>query len=126
MIPLNHPFDKLKDHKHEKGIFKYGVNNQDCLVHFGRYCIEQHQNIVTTWQMMMYRLLLKLEAERHILMKFGKNGFSEEEIKIIVVIAMGKQPQSIHHARRDAGTQQIVECEVAVFDHVVQQSGNDF
>ena len=68
---------------HEKGIFKYGINNQDCIVHFGRYCIEQHQNIVTTWQMMMYRLLLKLEAERHILMKFGKNGFSEEEIKII-------------------------------------------
>ena len=30
---------------HEVGIFKYGKNNQDCIVHIGRYCIEANQNI---------------------------------------------------------------------------------
>ncbi len=30
---------------HDTGIFKYGTNNQDCIIHFGRYCIEKEQNI---------------------------------------------------------------------------------
>ena len=68
---------------HEIGIFKYGINNQDCIVHFGRYCIEQTQNIITTWQMKMYHLLLKCERNREILTKFGSNCFTEEEIKQI-------------------------------------------
>ena len=68
---------------HEVGIFKYGTHNQDCIVHFGRYCLEQHQNIVTVWQMEIYRLLLKLNKEREILKKFGRNSFTEDEIKII-------------------------------------------
>ena len=35
---------------HDTGMFKYGTNNQDCIIHFGRYCIEQKQNIMeTSW-----------------------------------------------------------------------------
>lgn len=46
-------------------MFKYGTNNQDCIIHFGRYCIEQEQNIlVTSWQMNLYNLLLKFERNR--------------------------------------------------------------
>ena len=69
---------------HEVGIFKYGLNNQDCVIHTGRYCIEAEQNIYETWwQMDLYRFLLELEKQRKILMKFGKNSFTEEEIKQI-------------------------------------------
>ena len=69
---------------HEVGIFKYGINNQDCIIHIGRYCIEESQNIPETqWQMMFYRFLLKLDKERKILLKFGKTSFSKEEIHLI-------------------------------------------
>ena len=69
---------------HEVGIFKYGLNNQDCIIHTGRYCIEAEQNIYEThWQMDLYRFLLKLERQRKILKKFGKNRFNEDELKII-------------------------------------------
>lgn len=69
---------------HDIGMFKYGTNNQDCIVHFGRYCIEQEQNIlVTSWQMNLYNLLLKFERNRKILIKFGVNKFNEEEIKLM-------------------------------------------
>lgn len=69
---------------HEVGIFKYGINNQDCVIHTGRYCIEAEQNVYETeWQMELYRFLLKVERQRKILMKFGKNSFNNEEIKII-------------------------------------------
>ena len=41
---------------HEVGIFKYGLNNQDCVIHTGRYCIEAEQNVYETWwQMELYR-----------------------------------------------------------------------
>ena len=69
---------------HEVGIFKYGLNNQDCVIHTGRYCIEANQNVYETWwQMELYRFLLKLEQQRKILMKFGKTSFTVDEIKII-------------------------------------------
>lgn len=69
---------------HEVGIFKYGLKNQDCVIHTGRYCIEAEQNVYETWwQMELYRFLLKLEKERKILVKFGKNSFTREEIKTI-------------------------------------------
>lgn len=69
---------------HDTGMFKYGTNNQDCIIHFGRYCIEQEQNIlVTSWQMDLYNLLLKFEMNRKILIKFGINKFSQEEIKLM-------------------------------------------
>lgn len=69
---------------HEVGIFKYGLNNQDCVIHTGRYCIEAKQNVYETWwQMELYHFLLKLEKERKILIKFGKNSFTEEEIEAI-------------------------------------------
>ena len=69
---------------HEVGIFKYGTNNQDCIIHIGRYCIEGNQNIrETNWQMTFYRFLLKLDKERKILLKFNKNSFTKEEIKLI-------------------------------------------
>lgn len=69
---------------HEVGIFKYGTNNQDCVIHTGRYCIEANQNVYETyWQMEIYRLLLKIEKQRKILTEFGKINFTDEEIKII-------------------------------------------
>ena len=69
---------------HDTGMFKYGTHNQDCVVHFGRYCIEQDQNItVTTWPMDLYRLLLKFEKNRKIISKFGATEFSKEEIKLM-------------------------------------------
>jgi len=69
---------------HEVGIFKYGTNNQDCIIHAGRYCIEGEQNILETeWQMTFYRFLLKLDRERKILSKFGRIGFTKEEISLI-------------------------------------------
>ena len=69
---------------HEVGIFKYGTNNQDCIIHIGRYCIEEEQNILETeWQINFYRFLLKLDRERKILLKFNKTGFTKEEIKLI-------------------------------------------
>ncbi len=69
---------------HEVGIFKYGTNNQDCIIHIGRYCIEGIQNVIETeWQIEFYRFLLKIERQRKILSKFGKNSFSKEEIKAI-------------------------------------------
>lgn len=69
---------------HEVGIFKYGTNNQDCIVHIGRYCIEGDQNVnETEWQLEFYRFLLKLDRERKILLKYGKNRFTDDEIKLI-------------------------------------------
>lgn len=69
---------------HEVGIFKYGTNNQDCIIHIGRYCIEGSQNIIETWwQMTFYRFLLKLERERKILTRYGRTKFTKEEIKLI-------------------------------------------
>lgn len=69
---------------HDIGMFKYGTNNQDCIIHFGRYCMEQEQNIlVTSWQMNLYNLLLKFERNRKILSKFNTNKFSQEEIKLM-------------------------------------------
>ena len=69
---------------HDTGIFKYGSNNQDCIIHFGRYCIEKEQNIDNiSWPMELYRLLLKFEVNRKILSKFGRKEFTFEEIKIM-------------------------------------------
>lgn len=69
---------------HDTGMFKYGTNNQDCIIHFGRYCIEQEQNIlVTSWQMNLYNLLLKFEKNRKILIKFNVAKFNQEEIKLM-------------------------------------------
>ena len=43
---------------HDVGIFKYGTNNQDCVIHIGRYCIEANQNVYeTSWQMKLYEFL---------------------------------------------------------------------
>ena len=69
---------------HEVGIFKYGTNNQDCIIHIGRYCNEQMQNIYEIrWPEKIFQLLLRIERNRKILSKFGKNKFTEEEIKLI-------------------------------------------
>ena len=69
---------------HDTGIFKYGLNNQDCVVHFGRHCIEKEENIDNiSWPIELYRLLLKFEANRKILSKFGRKEFTEEEIEIM-------------------------------------------
>ena len=69
---------------HDTGIFKYGTNNQDCIIHFGRYCIEKEQNIDNiSWPMELYRLLLKFEVNRKILSKYGRDEFTLDEIKIM-------------------------------------------
>lgn len=69
---------------HDTGIFKYGTNNQDCIIHFGRYCIEKEQNIDNvSWPIELYRLLLKFEVNRKIISKFGREKFTEEEIEIM-------------------------------------------
>ena len=69
---------------HEVGIFKYGTNNQDCIIHIGRYCNEQIQNIYEIrWPEEIFQLLLRIERNRKILSKFGRNAFTEEEIKLI-------------------------------------------
>lgn len=69
---------------HDTGMFKYGINNQDCIIHFGRYCIEQEQNIlITSWQMCLYNLLLKFERNRKILIKYKMSKFNKKEIKIM-------------------------------------------
>ena len=69
---------------HEVGIFKYGLNNQDCVIHIGRYCNEQMQNIYEIrWPEKIFQLLLRIERNRKILSKFGRDKFTEEEIKLI-------------------------------------------
>ena len=69
---------------HEVGLFKYGTNNQDCVVHIGRYCNEQMQNIYEiVWPEKLYKLLLRTESNRKILSKYGRNKFTKEEIKSI-------------------------------------------
>ena len=69
---------------HEVGIFKYGTNNQDCVIHIGRYCNEQIQNIYEIkWPEKIFQLLLRNERNRKILSKFGRDKFTEEEIKLI-------------------------------------------
>ena len=69
---------------HEPGIFKYGTSNQDCVIHIGRYCNEQIQNIYEIkWPEKIFQLLLRIERNRKILTKFGRDKFTEEEIKLI-------------------------------------------
>lgn len=69
---------------HDKGIFKYGTNNQDCIIHFGRYCIEKEQNVYEiSWPMSLYRLLLKFEKNRQILKKYGRKEFTKSEIELM-------------------------------------------
>ncbi len=69
---------------HEPGIFKYGTSNQDCIIHIGRYCKEQSQNVYEIkWPEKIFQLLLRNEHNRKILTKFGREKFTEEEIKLI-------------------------------------------
>ena len=69
---------------HDTGVFKYGTNNQDCIIHIGRYCKEGYQNVLeTSWQMELYYFLLRVERNRKILTAFGRDHFTEEEIKKI-------------------------------------------
>lgn len=68
----------------EKGILKYGTNNQNCVIHLGRYCFELYQNIRNIfWQMKMYYMLLRIEKNRKILAKYGRTEFTKEEIALI-------------------------------------------
>lgn len=69
---------------HDTTIFKYGLNNQDCIVHIGRYCIEEDQNINNiNWPICLYNFLLKVKRNREILLKFGRDKFNAEEIELI-------------------------------------------
>lgn len=67
---------------HEVGIFKYGTNNQDCIYHIGRYCIESNQNIFNTeWQMKLYNFLLRCDRTRKIAVQYNLDKFEEEDLK---------------------------------------------
>lgn len=69
---------------YEVGVFKHSINNQDCIIHIGRYCKEAKQNVIeTNWKIDPYYLLLKMERERRILEKYGGEKFTDEEIDII-------------------------------------------
>ena len=69
---------------HEVGIFKYGTNHQECAIHIGRYCEEETQNVYEIWWPdQIAHLLFRIEKNRKILSKFGKEEFTEEEIQQI-------------------------------------------
>ncbi len=69
---------------HEVGIFKYGTNNQDCIYHVGRYCIEGHQNVFETgWQMKLYELLLRCDRTRKMAQFYKMDKFEESDLKAI-------------------------------------------
>lgn len=69
---------------HEVGIFKYGTNNQDCVIHIGRYCIEANQNVEeTSWQMKLYEFLLRSERTRKMAILFGMKKFAKADLEIM-------------------------------------------
>jgi len=66
---------------HENGIFKYGTNNQDCIYHIGRYCIEGIQNVYeTSWQMKLIEFLNRCERTRNYAKLFGLNKFENTDL----------------------------------------------
>ncbi len=85
---------------HDVGIFKYGTNNQDCIIHIGRYCIEANQNVYeTSWQMKLYELLLRSERTRKMailfgMKKFGKIDLENMENEYDRILELGKQENS--------------------------------
>ncbi len=67
---------------HDVGIFKYGTNNQDCVIHIGRYCIEANQNVYeTSWQIRLYEFLLRCERTRKMAILFGMEKFRKTDLK---------------------------------------------
>jgi len=69
---------------HDVGIFKYGTNNQDCVIHIGRYCIEAKQNVYETgWQMKLYEYLLRIERTRKMAILFGMEKFEKIDLESI-------------------------------------------
>ncbi len=82
---------------HDVGIFKYGTNNQDCVIHIGRYCIEANQNVYETcWQMKLYEFLLRCERTRKLAILFGLEKFEKTdlenlEIEYDKILELGKQ-----------------------------------
>ena len=82
---------------HDVGIFKYGTNNQDCVIHIGRYCIEANQNVYeTSWQMKLYEFLLRCERTRKLAILFGMEKFEQKDLENIEIeydkiLELGKQ-----------------------------------
>ena len=82
---------------HDVGIFKYGSNNQDCVIHIGRYCIEAKQNVYeTSWQMKLYEFLLRCERTRKWAILFGMKKFEKKDLKNMEleydeILELGKQ-----------------------------------
>ncbi len=68
---------------HDVGVFKYGTNHQDCIVHLNRYFKELIQNICNLdWVYDLSHELFKLDRERYILKKYGRTSFTEQEIEL--------------------------------------------
>lgn len=82
---------------HDVGIFKYGTNNQDCVIHIGRYCIEANQNVYeTSWQMKLYEFLLRCERTRRFAVLYGLEKFEKIDLENIEkeydeILELGKQ-----------------------------------
>lgn len=67
---------------HDTTLYKYGVMNQECNVHTGRYLIEINKNTYETyWQQEMLDFLFALNRTRQLAIKFGKSSFEVQEIQ---------------------------------------------
>ena len=68
---------------HDTTLYKYGIMNQECNIHTGRYLIEINENTYETyWQQEMLNFLFTLNRTRKLAIKFGKNSFEIHEIQL--------------------------------------------
>lgn len=67
---------------HDTTLYKYGIMNQECNIHTGRYLIEINENSYETyWQQEMLDFLFILNRTRKLAIKFGKSSFEVQEIQ---------------------------------------------
>ena len=67
---------------HDTTLYKYGIMNQECNIHAGRYLIEINENSYETyWQQEMLDFLFTINRTRKLAIKFGKSSFEVQEIQ---------------------------------------------
>lgn len=67
---------------HDTTLYKYGIMNQECNIHTGRYLIEINENSYETyWQQETLDFLFTLNRTRKLAIKFGKSSFEVQEIQ---------------------------------------------